>query len=130
VLAAAPLPPAPLSPVIPEGTSELPGGFSATRHGDSVVVSFDTQMLRTRRPAKFEEIVRSSLALVYGARADSIVRAIPAGELVKETDLFAELPARGLHVALPAGGTLSLWPQTRMREDGPLVVAYRATVAR
>jgi hypothetical protein len=119
-----------LSPVIPEGLTELPSGLSATRTGDTVMVRFDTPMLRTRRPDKFEDIVRSSLAEVYGAKAESILSGIPRGSLVQVDDLFAELPTRGLHIELPAGGTLALWPQTRMRDDGPLVVAYMATVTR
>lgn len=104
--------------------------MQATRTGDTVVVSFDTPMQRTRRPEKFEQIVRSTLGDVYGPKANSLLATIPTGSLVQVQDLFAELPTSGLHIQLPAGGTISLWPQTRERRDGPLVVAYRATVRR
>jgi hypothetical protein len=119
-----------LSPVIPEGVTEHASGVRSTRTGDTVVVNFDTPMMRTRRPEKFEEIVRSTLVEVYGTPADSLLSGIPRGSLVQVQDLFADLPTRGLHINLPAGGALALWPQTRMREDGPLVIAYLATVTR
>ena len=86
--------------------------------------------LKYLHPAKFEEIIRNTLAAVYGAKADTLLANIPRGALVTVEDLFADLPTRGLHISLPMGGALALWPQTRVREDGPLVVAYRATVTR
>lgn len=109
---------------------ELSGGFSATRSGDTVTVSFDTMMLRTRRPEKFEDILRSSLPQVYGETVAAALSNIPRGSLVQVEDLFAELPTSGLRIALAGGDTLALWPQTRERDDGPLVVAYRAIVTR
>ena len=118
------------SPVIAEGLTEIGDGMSAMRSGDTVTVHFNTPMLRTRRPEKFEEIVRRSLSVVYGTKAESLLATIPRGSLVQDQDLFAELPTRGLHIAIPAGGTIALWPETRERADGPLVIAYRTTVTR
>jgi hypothetical protein len=120
----------PIVPVVPEGLTELPNGVRMVRAGDTVVVDFDRPMLRTRRTEKFEDIIRSTLVQVYGAQVDSILSRIPRGSLVQVQDLFAELPTTGLRISLPAGGALALWPQTRMRDDGPLVVAYRAIVMR
>ncbi len=118
------------SPVIAEGLTQLSDGINAMRSGDTVTVSFNTPMLRTRRPEKFEGIVRRTLAGVYGAKAASLLASIPTGSLVQVQDLFADLPTRGLRIAIPAGGTIALWPETKEGKDGPLVVAYRATVTR
>jgi hypothetical protein len=44
--------------------------------------------------------------------------------------LMTELPKRGFRVSLGTGWMLALWPWTRSGVDGPLVVAYRASVQR
>jgi hypothetical protein len=116
------------APVITEGLVQLSGGITAIKSGDTVTVEFDEPMLRTRRPAKFEDILRRSLADVYGPRLDSILSAMPRGSIVQVEDLFADLPQRGLHIALGGGRTVALWPRVRMRDDGPLVVAYHAVI--
>ena len=97
-----------LAPVIAEGSVALRDGMSAVRTGGTVVVHFDTPLARTRRPQKFENIVRATLPAVYGRAADSVLATIPSGSLAGAGDLLTELPARGLHLALPAGGTVSL----------------------
>ena len=127
-LVAAPRERAVLAPVIAEGRSALRDGMSAVRIGGTVLVHFDTPLARTRRPEKFERIVRATLPAVYGAAADSLLATVPSGTFAESGDLVTELPARGVHLALPGGGTLSIWPQTRPGQDGPLVVTYRATV--
>jgi len=71
-----------------------------------------------------------TLATVFGPPADSLLSTIPRGSLVQVQDLFAELPTRGLRIALPAGGAITLWPEPWERADGPLVIAYRTTVTR
>ena len=127
-LVAAPGERAVLAPAIAEGRSALRDGMSAVRTGGTVLVHFDTPLARTRRPEKFERIVRATLPAVYGAAADSLLATVPSGTFAESGDLVTELPARGVHLALPGGGTLSIWPQTRPGQDGPLVVTYRATV--
>ena len=69
----------PLTPLVPAGESALPNsdGATATRSDTDVVVSFDVMMLRTRRPAKFEQIVRATLPAVYGRSASDALRKIP-----------------------------------------------------
>jgi hypothetical protein len=142
-LASAPAAPASLAPIaagggaemesplvlmVREGRSELPGDLIVERKGDSVVVDFDTQSGRTRRRDKFEQMVRTTLPLVYGPRAQSLLSTIPEGSLMGGGDLLTELPVRGLHFPMPEGWTLDLWPETRPGRDGPLVVSYRAKV--
>ncbi len=133
----APLPPvvaapAPTSlrPVLSQGRTELTGGMFAVRTGDTVTVYFDTPEARTRRPEKFEQIVRTTLPQVHGAAAQTLLASIAPGALIGAVDLVNELPTRGLHLTGAGGSTLSLWPETRPGRDGPLVVAYRVTSAR
>jgi hypothetical protein len=120
----------PLALVVPQGRTVLKDSVVAERVGDSVIVSFDLLMIRTRRRDKFEHIVRETLPAVYGARADSVLAAIPDGGLVGNVDLVTELPLRGIHLPLSDGYTLAVWPETRPGHDGPLVVRYRAKVVR
>jgi len=98
----------------------------ADRSGDTVRVSFDLLMTRTRRPDKFETIVRSTLPQVFGAAVDSALRALPFGSVARAGDLIETLPASGFHIPLTNGRTIAVWPVTRVGRDGPLVVAYRA----
>ena len=63
----------------------------ADRAGDTVRVSFDLLLSRTRRSDKFEAIVRSTLPQVYGAPADSALRALPAGAVARAGDLVTTL---------------------------------------
>jgi hypothetical protein len=120
----------PLALVVPQGRTVLKDSVVAERAGDSVIVSFDLLMIRTRRRDKFEHIVRETLPAVYGARADSVLAAIPDGRLVGNADLLTELPLRGIHLPLSGGYTLAVWPETRQGHDGPLVVRYRAKVVK
>jgi hypothetical protein len=119
-----------LTPVVPEGRTELRDGMYAVRAGDTVRVYFDGIMTRTRRRDKFELTVRNTLPAVYGVRADSLLASVRSGELTRGGDLITELPARGIRLALADGSALALWPETRPGRDGPLVVSYRATPAR
>jgi hypothetical protein len=121
---------APFALVISRGLTQLKDSVVAERVGDSVTVDFDLVMMRTRRRDKFERIVRATLPAVYGARADSLLAAIPEGSLIGEGDLLTELPLRGIHLPLGAGYQLTLWPETRPGRDGPLVVSYRARVVK
>jgi hypothetical protein len=95
-----------------------------------VTVRFDTERSRTRRPEKFEQIVRATLPQVLGPVADSVMAALPVGDLVRHGDLLTELPERGIRLAGPNGLALTIWPETRPGRDGPLVVSYRLTLAR
>jgi len=100
-----------LRPVIPQGRTDLPDSLS-----------------RTRRADKFEAVVRQTLRAVYGDAADSLLAAVPEGQLVSPNELLTKLPTRGIHLVSASGARLQLWPVTRPGRDGPLVVAYRAVV--
>ena len=120
----------PLSLIVAEGRTALPDSLIAERGGDSVAVDFDTPATRTRRRDKFESVVRRTLPMVYGAGIDSVLQSIPPGEIAGGADLLTELPKRGVHLRVAQGWTLDLWPETRLGQDGPLVVGYRARVTR
>jgi len=117
-----------LKPLVPEGTTTLAGGITATRHDSVVVLSFDFAGARTRIPERFERLVRATLPTVYGARADSAIRAIPDGGIARQGDLFTELTERGVRIPLGSGGEIALYPISRPGHDGPLVTQYRVTV--
>lgn len=102
----------------------------AIRAGNSVTVHFDTPNGRTRRPEKFEQIVRATLPVIYGPAVDSLLARVPRGALAGAGGLLTELPKRGFRVPLGTGWMLALWPGTRSGQNGPLVVAYRASVLR
>ena len=121
---------APLAPVVPVGRTTLRDTMVAERAGDTVRVSFDLLLSRTRRPDKFEAIVRSTLPQVYGSAVDSALRALPAGAVARAGDLVTTLPERGFQIPLAGGHTIAVWPETRAGRDGPLVVAYRAVASR
>lgn len=136
---AAPIAPAPVmsatmgsavAPVVPVGRTALRDTMVADRAGDTVRVSFDLVLSRTRRPDKFEAIVRSTLPQVYGAPADSALRAMPVGAMARAGDLVTTLAQQGFHIPLPGGRTIAVWPEMRAGRDGPLVVAYRAIASR
>ena len=116
--------------MVPVGRTSLRDTMVAERAGDTVRVSFDLLLSRTRRPDKFEAIVRSTLPQIYGAAADSALRALPQGAVARAGDLITTLPERGFHIPVAGGRTIAVWPETRAGRDGPLVVAYRAVVSR
>ena len=115
-----------VAPVVPVGRTALRDTMVADRAGDTVRVSFDLALSRTRRADKFEAIVRSTLPQVYGAPADSALRALPVGTVARAGDLVSTLTASGIRIPLAGGRTIAVWPETRLGRDGPLVVAYRA----
>jgi hypothetical protein len=119
-----------LAPVIPVGRTMLRDTMVAERMGDTVRVSFDLLLSRTRRPEKFEAIMRATLPQVYGAVADSALQSLPEGTVARAGDLLATLPERGLRIPAAGGTTIAVWPETRAGRDGPLVVAYRALASR
>ena len=119
-----------LKPVVPEGTTTLASGMTATRHDTVVVLSFDFAGARTRIPERFERLVRTTLPSVYGLRADSAVRAIPEGGIARQGDLFTDLTERGVRIPLSTGGAIALYPISRAGRDGPLVTQYRVTVTK
>jgi hypothetical protein len=116
-----------LEPSMRVGRRHLGDSIIAVRAGDSVIVTFDTDPLRTRFDWKFEGIVRATLPMVFGDEARAALDSIPNGRLVRGGDLLKELPARGIPLALGGGRALRIWPMTRPGRDGPLVVAYRAS---
>lgn len=121
-------PVAELAPTIGEGRTSLRDGIIAERIGDEITVNFDTPLSRTRRPEKFEGVLRATLPQIFGASVDSALATMPVGTLVPSHGLTTDLPTHGLYVPLPGGSTLRIWPETRMGEDGPLVVRYRVLV--
>jgi hypothetical protein len=119
-----------VAPIVPLGRTSLRDTMVAERAGDTVRVSFDLLLSRTRRPDKFEAIVRSTLPQVYGPLADSALRALPVGSVALAGDLTTTLPERGFHIPVAGGRTIAVWPETREGRDGPLVVAYRTVASR
>ena len=128
--ASAPASRSPVALIVREGRTTFPDSIIAERGGDSVIVDFDTPAARTRRRDKFEDVVRRTLPLVYGATVDSVLRTIPTGGIVGGVELLTDLPRRGAHLKVAAGWTLDLWPETRPGKDGPLVVGYRARMTK
>ena len=121
-------PAAELAATIGEGRTALRDGIVAERRGDEITVYFDTPSARTRRPEKFEGILRATLPQIFGASVDSALVASPPGTVVPPHGLTTDLPTQGLYVPIPGGATLRIWPGTRPGEDGPLVVRYRVLV--
>lgn len=119
-----------IAPILPEGRTDLHDSLFVERRGDTVVVHFDTSPARTRRADKFESIVRETLHTVYGPIADTVLAAVPEGRLATRNELVTTLPAKGIHLAIPHGARIAVWPETRPGRDGPLVVAYRTAVER
>ena len=113
-----------------QGRTSLTDSIYAVRTGDSVLVNFDTQGNRTRRADKFEQMLRTTLPLVYGRRVTLSLDSVPTGSLLPSRDVVGELTSQGVHLTLENGLRISLWPQTRPSADGPLVVAYRVVVER
>jgi hypothetical protein len=127
--APAALPTGVAAPVIDAGRTELADGMYAVRKGTEVTVYFDTELARTRRRDKFENVVRQTLPAIFGERADSILATVPGGEVARGGDLLGDLPARGITLPPSGGWAITLWPETRPGRDGPLVVSYRASIA-
>jgi hypothetical protein len=118
-----------LEPRIAEGRRNLADSMFAVREGQEVTVHFDTETLRTRYDWKFERVVRSTLPIVFGPVVRAALDSIPEGQLAAGGDLLTELTTRGIDLPISEGQTLRLWPVTRPGQDGPLVVAYRASSA-
>jgi hypothetical protein len=112
--------------VVPVGRTALRDTMVADRSGDTVRVIFDLLLSRTRRPDKFEAIVRSTLPQVFGSAADSALRALPYGSVARAGELIETLTSSGFHIPLANGRAIAVWPETRAGRDGPLVIAYRA----
>jgi hypothetical protein len=117
-----------LIPVVPAGQSDLESGVTAVRGDTDVVVAFDTPMMRTRRPEKFEQFVRTTLPLVYGSAVRNVLARIPDGTISGQGELLTELPKRGVRIPLDGAWSIRLYPETRPGQDGPLVIRYRVTV--
>jgi len=116
---------APFAPAIPRGETMLADSAIAVRTDSDVVVTFDKALLRTRRPEKFEQFVRTTLESVYGAPAAAVIRRLPVGAIAAQGDLVKELPARGVRIPVDAAWVIRLFPETRPGQDGPLVIRYR-----
>ena len=120
----------PLTPIVAEGRTALRDGLVAVRTGDTVAVHFDTPMMRTRQPQKFEQLVRATLPAIYGAAADSILGTVAAGNLIRGVDPTITTATHGVYLPLAAGWSLALWPETRPGRDGPLIITYLTALTR
>jgi len=120
-----PAPPAPFRPAILRGETMLADSVIAIRSDSDVVVDFDRPMLRTRRPDKFEQFVRTTLESVYGAPGAAAVRKLPFGSIASQGDLINELPTRGIRIPVDSAWVIRLFPETRVGQAGPVVVRYR-----
>ena len=118
-----------LEPRIAEGRRNLADSMFAVREGQEVTVHFDTEEWRTRYDWKFERVVRSTLPIVFGSVVRAALDSIPEGHFAAGGDLLTELPSRGIDLSIGDGQTLRVYPVTRPGQDGPLVVAYRASSA-
>ena len=114
----------PLQPIIAPGTTALDSGVIAVRSDSDVTLLFDTPMIRTRIPEKFERFVRATLPALYGREVDSLLQRIPQGALASQGDLLNELPQRGVRI-MSNGWRLVVYPGTRPGQDGPLVIRAR-----
>lgn len=119
--------PAAPAPIVRMGSSSIAGGLGAERTDSAVTLSFDMPMTRTRRPDKFEQLVRTTLPSIYGRRVDSALVAMPIGSLANQGDLLTELPSRGMRIPLDSAWEIRVFPETRKGVEGPLVVRYRAS---
>ncbi len=119
----------PLVPVVAAGESKLGDGITVLRTDSVVTLSFDTPMLRTRRPDKFEAFLRTTLPRVYGPAIDSSLAKIPEGALAGQGNLLYDLPTRGIHIPVSATWKLDVFPEIRPGQDGPLVIRYRASLS-
>ena len=128
--AASPNEPVVNGPIVDEGRTELGDGLFAVRHGGWVTVNFDVPHARTRRRDKFDRIVRGTLPRIYGPVAQTMLERIPEGEIIAAGTLPVELQDTGLRIRLADSSTLVLWPEIRDAGGGPLVVGYRAEIAR
>lgn len=115
-----------LAPVLADGRTALRAGVVAERAGDSVVVQFDDVMERTRRPAKFEQLVRGTLPAIYGPAVAPLLAGWPDGSVARAGNLLTQLPTNGLRIPAGDGWTLVVYPRTRAGQDSALVVAYVA----
>jgi hypothetical protein len=120
----------PLKPIVAEGRTPLRDGLVAVRTGDTVAVHFDTPLMRTRQPQKFEQLVRATLPSIYGAAVESVLATVAAGELIRGVDPTTTSAAHGVYLPLAAGWSIALWPETRPGRDGPLIITYRTALTR
>jgi len=104
-------------------------GVAAFRSDSGVTLSFDMPLVRTRRPEKFEQFVRSTLPAIYGPRIDSVLAKLPAGSLAQQGNLISELPSRGMRIPVDSAWDVRVYPETRKGLEGPLVIRYRAVTA-
>jgi len=116
---------APFGPAILRGETMLADSVVAVRGDSDVVVDFDRAKLRTRRPDKFEQFVRTTLESVYGAPGAAVLRKLPYGAIASQGDLINELPSRGIRIRVDSAWAIRLVPETRTGREGPLVVRYR-----
>jgi hypothetical protein len=113
-----------------EGRTPLTDSIYATRVGDSVIVNFDAQGYRTRRPEKLERTLRLTLPMVYGKSVTQSFDTVKAGELVTSKDVIGELATTGMRIVLDNGASARLRVLTRTGRDGPLAVGYITIVER
>ena len=119
---------APFLPIVPLGTSTLRDGPTVVRADSVVTLSFDIPLIRTRIPAKFEHLVRTTLPAIYGRGVDTVLSKIAEGDIARQGGLLSELPKRGVRIPVNAAWMIALFPETRPGQDEPLVARYRVSV--
>ena len=117
-----------VEPIVPAGRTALADGVFAEREGNVVTVNFDTQGSRTRRSDKFETVVRATLPAVLGDAGQAALDKVVAGGLVPPGGLLTAAQRGALQLPVGDGRVVRLTPQTRMGQDGPLVITYRVTL--
>ena len=96
----------PLVPVVAEGIiTVLADSVGVDRTGDTVDVHFDLMMIRTRRPEKFESVLRETLGEVYGDAGRGALATVPEGFVGDSAAMVDELAkARVVAPAHDLGG--------------------------
>jgi hypothetical protein len=111
-----------------EGKTQLTDSIYAIRTGDSVLVNFDAYGHRTQRADKLENTLRATLPMLFGKMATADLDTLPEGQLVTNHDVVGALSTQGMQLTLANGAMVHLRVLTRVGSDGPLAIAYLATV--
>ena len=103
----------------------------ALRHADDIDSQSAVEALHRSALAvvadKFEHVVRETLPLILGEPAQRALEKVVPGTLVAPGQLVAS-SAAPLRLPVGDGRAVVVTPGSRMGQDGPLVVTYRAVL--